>query len=213
MDVQAASKKVKHFFAVGKIKTFDHKEIIIGQDDALQEAYYIDEGFVKAVSYTSSGTRRNHYFYGPNEVFSVFYIFNRPFSALSYEAASDVKCRMRSKQDFLNFIRNDPQVLFFLSDLMIEMFNRMYCLHLVSARERVLYTLSNMTKRFGQTDGSHMTLSVSMSRQELADFVNLRRETVGKILGELESAKVIIIGSKYTEIYVEKLHKLLKEMK
>ncbi|MDB5184109.1 MAG: nitric oxide -responding transcriptional regulator NnrR [Candidatus Saccharibacteria bacterium] len=208
-------KKFVEFLAGGKKAHFVRKETILRTDvSQLIGYYFIKSGFVKVVSYTSSGNERIHYIYGPTDIFPIGWSFTRPYMTVAFVAMSGVSVLKRTMKEYDDFMRSEP---FLITGIIPDIINmqlksndRIYNLNLDNAEARVAHELLNFAIRFGVQHGEQVTIDFPLTVQELADSVRLSRESTGKILNNLEERGYIILGRRRILVYQDKLSKMLE---
>jgi CRP-like cAMP-binding protein len=213
MDGSQYRNKLITFLETGKKLHFKRKETVLQTEPSREEGYYwIMSGYVKVCSYTKAGNERIHYIYGPYDLFPIGWTFSRPYMAVSFVAMNDVTLIRKTTDEFNDFIREEPFVMTEIVRMQLNMHDRIYNLNLDNAEERVAHKLLTFAIRFGVRSGEQVVIDIPLTQQELADTVRLSRETIGKILNDLEDKGYIILGRKRILVYNEKLSKMLVDL-
>ncbi|HET9174592.1 MAG TPA: Crp/Fnr family transcriptional regulator [Candidatus Saccharimonadales bacterium] len=214
---QTATEMLAEFFRSGPLRTLDRKEVIASQFVNTDKLYLLETGYVKVVSYTGKGDSQIQHIYGPLEVFPLThlsFVTEKPinfFKNLDFVALGDVAVREKHCTDFEAFICQKPEVLMALVAQQYFIFDRLYNISLTSASQRVIYRLLTLADRFGTKQDGHTLINLHITIQEIADTINVSRETTGRVLNELENKGFIMMSRKSLLVYTEPLKELLEE--
>jgi CRP-like cAMP-binding protein len=200
---------LEKFFESGRELNFKRRQVITAIDEDPEGAYFISAGHVKAISHSRNGEETILYLYGPGEVFPVTWLFDSPIAAVVFVALDEVKIRLRSKPDFLDFVTTIPGALFPVVCQQLIPLERIYNLMRETAQDKIIHSLMTMTKRFGEPSSNHMMINIHLTQQEVASTVRVSRETAGRVLNDLEKDGVIIQGRRHIRVFPDKLQKLI----
>jgi CRP-like cAMP-binding protein len=200
---------LEKFFESGRELNFKRRQVITAIDEDPEGAYFISAGHVKAISHSRNGEETILYLYGPGEVFPVTWLFDSPIAAVVFVALDEVKIRLRSKPDFLDFVTTTPGALFPVVCQQLIPLERIYNLMRETAQDKIIHSLMTMTKRFGEPSSNHMMINIHLTQQEVASTVRVSRETAGRVLNDLEKDGVIIQGRRHIRVFPDKLQKLI----
>lgn len=211
---------LSEFFLKSKSYSYKSGEIILRQDDEPQGVYYIEKGYVKIYSITQDGNEKLHVIYKSGEIFPWIWVFRDNAKSVYYEALGTVVLRRAPKEEFLEFLKtkssqkNSCELLFELADRIIEVLDihvdRVANLELTKACPRLVARLLSLAKRFGRKEEKETILDVPLSHQDIANSINMTRETASRELGELERKGLV----KYKDrlIIIPSIKKLEKEL-
>lgn len=104
-DINHARTSLKDFFSNGKRDTLPRKAVVIPYDDTSSRVFLVDEGYVKVVSHSSSGSERIHYLYGPGDFFPVIRLFSDIEVRAEFVAFTDTVILSKSVSDTTGFLR------------------------------------------------------------------------------------------------------------
>lgn len=166
---------------------FARNEEIFAQDDAAEYVYRVERGVVRTTRFTDDGRRQIGDFYFPGCMIGLEDGDIHRFSAEALTACVVVAVRRRTLEAEA---RRDPELAELLWSAGARRMQRMQS-HLLqigrkSALERVAALLAEMSERSG-----HDEIDLPMSRQDLADYLNLTIETVSRMLSQLQATRVI----------------------
>jgi CRP-like cAMP-binding protein len=211
MDAQSkrALKLLRDYFDKGRREVFERRQTILGYDAAPENAYLITSGCVKVSSYTSSGNERIHYIYKKDEIFPVTLVFRGKLIDPAFIAFTRVALKSRPIKEFRKFIIEEPLVLRTVVDQQMEVFDRIFNLNIVITEQRVADRLMTLGERFGDKEEGRFVIKFPLTIKELADMVNLSRETTGRVLTKFEERGLVIIGRQNIVIYPDKLSRII----
>ncbi|HET9174591.1 MAG TPA: Crp/Fnr family transcriptional regulator [Candidatus Saccharimonadales bacterium] len=215
MDYNQITSELAHFFASGATRTYRRKEVIVSSYVNQDKIDWIEKGYVKVVTYTSRGDQLIYHLYGPHELFPIT-IFNgmpdypaRLFDSVSFIAIGDVTVREKTRAEYKELIAKQPQLLLQTVIQQDFIYDRLYNFTMESAMHKVAYRLLTLGTRFGVVHDDHMIINLPITIQEIADTINVSRETTGRVLSELESKGYIMMSRKSVLVYPEPLEKML----
>ncbi|MCL5019397.1 MAG: Crp/Fnr family transcriptional regulator [Patescibacteria group bacterium] len=129
------------------------------------------------------------------------------------QAMTDVQVLRTSREEFNNFLENNPDVLINLTRRILVraggLMERMEYLVFGNAYQKVASILYILAKRFGRREGEEVRIKVPMTHREIAFLIGVARETVSLEIGKL--VKSGIISDKNKIIIVKNIKKLIKE--
>jgi CRP/FNR family transcriptional regulator, cyclic AMP receptor protein len=203
------------FFRAHTRMQYKKGEVIIRPEDEPSGVYLIEWGFVKAYTITKYGEENLLLARGTNSIFPLIWAFTGDYREVTYEAMESTSVWRVSRQDYLDFLDRNPDILPVILDMAIEAYRlhseRVITLSYRTARERVISFLLTSVKRFGilNKDGSQ-TIHAPYRQSDIASSVNATRETTSRELNMLKKRKLIsVIDHKIVVHNVESLRKLL----
>ena len=175
--------------------TFDAEVIDVAKDEVLFSAqdsaryfFQVVSGTIKMYNYTEEGKEFVQGIFGVGKSFGeppLFSDFTYPASAKATEASKVLKL---SKTNFFNCLKAHPEIhLDFTKTLSDRLYYKAIILKEVSVHppeHRIKTFLSYLKKQQGDTKGNPFT--VNLTRNEIAELVGLRTETVIRVVKKLE---------------------------
>ncbi len=117
------------------------------------------------------------------------------------EAMSHVELREAPREQFLRFIKSNPDVLFDLSARMLTrlggILTRMEYLVFGNAYNKVASIISLCAQRFGEKKNGHVLIGVVLTHQDIANLIGIARETVSIEIKKLEKSGLIGYQGRY----------------
>jgi CRP/FNR family transcriptional regulator, nitrogen fixation regulation protein len=172
---------------MGAVMSYPRNAEIFGENEPADYVYKVISGSVRTYKILADGRRQIGGFYLPGDVFGLQFAKEHAFSA---EAVTNVKVLVVKRGALTALAGRDAAVGRDLFDLTSRELRRMQnCMLLLvkSAQERVASFLLEMAERAS----SGNIVELSMSRQDIADYLGLTIETVSRTLTCLESSATI----------------------
>lgn len=189
-------------FHQGTHLTYKKGEFIIRPGESPPGIFYIEKGLVKAYDITKYGEENLLIIRHEREVFPLIWAITGKERQVIYEALADVEVWRIDREDFLQLIRNNPEVLSALLDMTVELYRlhseRIINLEYRTVRERLISFLLTMSQRFGRKTKYGIELTVPLRQQDIASSINATRETTSRELSLLEKQGLISNNSVIT---------------
>lgn len=215
---ESTTRRLHDFFSQYPVKTYKKGEIMLFQGEAPRVAFVVKRGMVKAYNISTAGDEKPVGFYGSGSLFPGSWVFGRVPSAIYYcEAFTDVDVYGIPPDDYLEFIKKDPELLFaelenYVADDVGKTM-RLNALQHSRASDKLIYTLHYLALSHGKLLKPNLIeLTLTLTHQDFANLTGLTRETTATELNKLKSAGVIDYG-KHTpyKIDVAKLRTALND--
>ena len=204
--------RIENFFTRGKRIFYKKGETIIRSEDEPQGIYFVENGFVKMNSVFEDGKLLIVNIFKPKTYFPMIWALTDIPNSYSFEAMTKVSLIRVSKDEVLNFIEKNPDVLRDLSKRIMSgldgLIKNMEQLIRGQAQKRVLAALHMSAKRFGRTENGKLLIEIPLTHQDVADMSALSRETTTITLNKLRKEK--LISFKYRIIRIEDIQKFEK---
>lgn len=184
------SESIDAHFSDGLLMHFSKEETIISGLEEPDGVYLIKEGFVKAYSVSKAGSANLLLVHEAGEFIPLPWALDGAHTTgLYYEAMTDVTALRASKDKLRAAMGNNSwlsqEVLKQAVNILAVYSNRIQTLEFRSARGRVISALLNYAERFGKLSGNKVTINAPITQQDIADSINMTRETANIALGQL----------------------------
>ena len=172
---------------MGAPMSFARNAEIYGENEPADYLYKVLSGTVRAYKVLADGRRQIGAFYLPGDVFGLENGDEHTFSA---EAVTETKVLVFKRSALVALATRDngvSQQLWTFTSTELRRAQDHVMLLIKTAQERVVGFLLEMAKRL--PSGNQVELS--MSRQDIADYLGLTIETVSRTLTQLENSSAI----------------------
>lgn len=206
---------ISALFDDGLIRNYEKGEMVAMSDEKHEDIYMVKSGYVKSYTIDQTGRYNLLMINGAEDIFPVHILFNKHESGVFYEAMTPVVVAKISRESFLRAISTQPKVsLAILRKTMSALRNyrdRLENLEIAQARLRVIYRLVYLARVFGlPSKGKHIIITVPVNYQDLADSLNMARETVNREVRQLVRQGLVMKRKNYMVLLDKK--SLLSEL-
>lgn len=183
----ARNESILAHFNDGKLMHFSREETVIHGFDEPKGIYLIKKGFVKSYSVSKSGQENMMFIHGAGEIIPMPWALDgNNKTGLSYEAMSDTTILRAPKDKLRVAMGSNP----WLSQEMLKQAvntitlytKRIQTLEFRSTRDRICSQLLYLSERFGEKHGKEILINAPITHQDIADSINMTRETASRAL-------------------------------
>lgn len=193
--VRSEIQRLQNFFAKGKPFHYKKGEIILRAGDAPQGVLFIKKGYIKDYSISREGEELTLIIFMPNDFFPMQWAINNKPNNHYFEAMSAVELWRVPKDEFIAFIKANPDVFFELtSHIMLRLgglLQRMEYLAFGNASQKVASIIMICAERFGEKEDKQMVIQVLLTHKDIAMLVGVTRETASIEIKKLERSGII----------------------
>jgi CRP/FNR family cyclic AMP-dependent transcriptional regulator len=178
-------------------KTYRKGELIFLEGDYGNEIYFIVSGSISIYTFDKS-KKVILTFLHEGEYFGEMAIMKPGLvRSATAECLVQTKLYILRRSDFQLLIENDRNIAFQLLDYTMERLRRanqqIYDLTFLNVRTRIVKRLLALAEQGGLKETNEYTIPHKITHQQLAEMVGAVRETVSKVLQELQDEGVILI--------------------
>lgn len=190
--------KIQQFFKPYAVRKYSKGEVLLLVGDDVQNVFQIVEGRVKEYDVTNRGDEVTLNIFTPPAFFPMSAVINKSTSPYIFETETACKIRLVPAQEVLEFITNNPDVLYDLISRVYRgvdsLLGRVVHLMASSANTRLVYELLVEARRFGQARGNSTVLNIN--EKDLGARAGLSRETVSREIGKLRAEGLLTTSPK-----------------
>ena len=180
--------------ALAQTIDFEPKTNLFMQEQPADAVYNITEGMVRLYKLLPDGRRQIVGFALPGDFLGLAMDDHYGFSA---DAIGTVTACRFSREAFSNIVDEKPHLLRRLHEFATHELHlaqdQMVMLGRRTAEEKVATFLIGLRDRWARISGASVTVSLPMSRQDIADFLGLTIETVSRTMSQLARDKAILV--------------------
>lgn len=191
-------------------------ELIIMEGESLDNLIIINQGQVKAFRDSQEGKEQILYIFSEGDFFGEKNLLREQESAYHVEALEKTKICMIRKQDFQTLLRELPDISFKiieeLSNRIDKLENTIKSMGTKNVETRINTVLLEFAKKYGKNHERGLEIDLPLSREGIANYIGLTRETVSRKLNMLQedgfiemvgNKKIIILDNKALEASIE----------
>lgn len=176
-------------------KEYKKGEIILHDGEKSADVIIINEGSAKAFKYTSDGREQILYVFSEGDFFGEQNLLSDRTATYSVEALQLLKACILSKSNFQQLLYQYPdiavKIIAELGDRMARLENAMQGMGVRNVDNRIGGILLEFAAKYGSKEKEGTLIHLPLSREGIANYLGVARETVSRKLGQLESEGVI----------------------
>lgn len=201
-------------FFKNKLLNFKKGDIILSPYDTSPSIFYLEKGYVKHYALTENGEERCYIFYKPGQIFSFLpktYTLEKDNFFVAMTPAQVRKTTLKALNEFL--IINPEATSLFIDnffDTLGTLISRIDNLEIIDAHNRLINRLLYLSTCFGEKHGKKTTITIPITHKDLANTINMTRETVSREMGALKKKKIVIYKGHLITCLNEKLQNQIK---
>ncbi len=207
--------KLEQFFSQFRQIHYKKHALLMRADDIPSGVYYLYKGYARYYSLSEAGQELSYIIVKPQDIFPVIWAITDSSNTQYCEAMTDIEVSRAPKDEFVEFLRKNPDLLYEVFRKMLVRFegvlDRMAYMVFGNAYQKVASILVICAERFGIKKGDKIIIRVPLTHQDIANLIGLTRETTSVEIKKLEKLK--IYSKKGSFISVRNLEKLKKEAK
>lgn len=194
--------------------TFKKGEVILLQNEVPKSLHIIKDGVVRTYDIDANGEEKTISFDNVNEIFPIGWAFEKiEKTQYFYRAFTDCEVHIVPREEFIDFLKLNPIIGYELyADMagrLVSMQKRIKSLEQSKAPDKIIHTIAYLCDRFGSKVGEQtMLVKLSLTQQEVSDFIGLTRETTSIELKKLENEGLITYKNKNYTVNLKKLKEL-----
>lgn len=190
------SENITSHFSGGKVKHFSKGEVLVQGDEKPEGVYLIQLGYIKVYTISRTGQQNLLLVHGTNEIMPLPWALDGAQKlGVFYEAMNDVTIINSSKDDLRKAMGSNAwlteQILRQLVSIFTVYAQRIQSLEYRLPRERVIACLLDLADRFGKTTKKGIVIEAPITHQDIADSINMTRETASRALELLFYDKLV----------------------
>lgn len=187
---KAKKEDINEYFNDGRILKYSKGETIISGLNEPDGVYIIKEGFVKSYTITKDGQENLLLIHDTGELMHLIWALDGSHTeGLYYNAMSDVTVLKTSKEKLRSAMSDNKwlsqEILKQSVHIITTYSQRIQALEFRTARERIIAELLNLAEMFGKKHGKKVLIDVPVTHQDVANSINMNRETASRALGLL----------------------------
>ena len=176
-------------------KEYKKGEMILFDGEKSEAIIIISEGSAKAFKYTSDGREQILYVFSEGDFFGEQNLLGDKKATYSVEALQPVKVCTLSKTKFQKLLYEHPdiavKIIEELGGRMARLENAMQGMGVRNVDNRVGGILLEFAAKYGTLVSDGLLIQLPLSREGIANYLGVARETVSRKLGQLESDGII----------------------
>lgn len=189
-------------------RSFDKGDTIFSEGEIFDKLFIINSGSMKVYKYTKDGKEQILYILKEGEFLGDLNLLKKDTFSFSATALENTNICIIHKDDFDTLMNSNPnisiKVLEYAHDRITSLENLVQTLTTKDVEVRLATLLLNLSKTFGVKTTKGIEITLSLTREDMANFIGVTRETISRKLSHFQNENII-------EIFDNKLI-LIKDM-
>lgn len=176
-------------------------QVIFFEGDLSDKFYIISQGKIKMFKHTREGKEQILYIRAEGDFIGDLSLLKKSPFPYNAEALEDVNVCTLSKDDFDKILKDNPEIslriLESVHDRLVSLENLVQTLSTKDVEARIAGLLITLSESFGIKEGDKIILEIALTREEMANFIGVTRETMSRKLSSLQDEGILeLIGNK-----------------
>ncbi len=176
-------------------KTYNKGEYVFREGDVLDSILIVNEGSAKAVKYTADGREQILYVLLEGDFFGETNILANQTAQYSILALKPLKLCTLKKEDFQHLLYQYPaiavRIIEELGSRMGQLESTIKSMGVRDVDARIATLLLDYARQFGQVTPEGILIPLPISREEMANFLGVARETLSRKLRFFEDRNIL----------------------
>lgn len=182
-------------------RTYKKGEMIFFEGDISDKLYVINNGKVKVFKYTKEGKEQILYIVSSGDFLGDLSLLKKSEFKFNAEALEDVNICQLTKDDFDQVVKENPEISLKILEVLYERIfkleNLVQSLSTKDIETRISGLLLGLIKDFGEPEGDKVRLELPLSREDMANYIGVTRETISRKLNSMQEEGIIsLLGNK-----------------
>lgn len=186
-------------------KSYQKGEILVREGDSATGFTVIREGSAKAYRTNSDGREQILYIFPQNDYYGARFLFTEERVPYTVEALEETVVCTLNKAQFASLLASHSSIALQIIEAMANRMSRletaMQSMGGRNADLRIASLLLEFKEPYGHYNGPYLEITLPLSREGLANYLGLARETLSRKLAQFEQDGIItLIGQKVVRI-------------
>ena len=182
-------------------KEYNKGDIIFTEGNVANTLYFINEGKIKLYKHTKDGKEQILHILSEGDFFGELELIKPSKYGFNSKAIVDAKICTLTKDEMKDIMIDNPEISIKLLEAVGERLSRVENLVQNLATNdidsRMAYLIIDLMKECGKKSGSNISLNLPLSREDMANYIGVTRETISRKLKKFENEGLIkILGTK-----------------
>ena len=188
------------------VNTINHKEynkgdVIFTEGNVANTLYFINEGKIKLYKYTKDGKEQILHVLSEGDFFGELELIKPSKYGFNAKAIVDSKICTLTKDEMKDIMMGNPEIGIKVLEAVGERLSKVESLVQNLATNdvdsRMAYLLTDLMEKYGEIMEDNISIKLPLSREDMASYIGVTRETISRKLKKFEDEKLIkIVGTK-----------------
>ncbi|WMC94212.1 Crp/Fnr family transcriptional regulator [Kineothrix sp. MB12-C1] len=187
--------EMSHISSIIKHKNYQKGELLFSEGDSPRSLIIINEGSVKAFKVTPEGREQILHIFSEGDFFGEQNLFGSQKSPYTAEALAPTGICSFAKEDFYQILHAHPgiaiKIIETLGERIARMEDTMQSIGVRNLDSRISGLLLDFADKYGKVVPEGILIQLPVSREGMANYLGIARETISRKLGQLEAEGLI----------------------
>lgn len=196
-------------------KEYKKSDVIFSEGIKAKTLYFVNEGKIKLYKHTKDGKEQILHILSNGDFFGELNLLKESEYRFNAKAITDCKVCILTNEELKKIMLKNPEISIKVLEIMVERLSKVEELakHLASndIDSRIAYLLISLCNEYGEERPCGINIDLPMSREEMANYIGVTRETMSRKLKKFEeegliklvgNKKIIITNKKELNIYI-----------
>ncbi len=186
--------KIKH-------KSFDKGDVVFVEGNISEVLYFINIGKIKLYKYTKDGKEQILHILSEGDFFGELDLLKSSAYKFNARAMEKTMVCILTKEEMKDIVMHNPEIgielLESVGNRLAEAENLAQNLATNDIDSRMAYLILDLTEKYALAKGDKLILKLPVSREEMANYIGVTRETISRKLKKFEEEGLIeLVGTK-----------------
>jgi CRP-like cAMP-binding protein len=200
---------------LSEMKPVKKGTLILSPDNPIEALFFLKKGQVRLFRMNQNGKQFTVDILVDGNIFGESSAMSLTDDQIYAEAMTDTYLCILGKNEFENFIENNPKIAIKFINILSARLKELYSLSekiaLGDVKYRVLYLLLKLSEKTGRRKNEWQTIEMKLTHQDVANMIGSTRETTSAIISQLKKDGFIKKGLRLS-INVEKASEVIETL-
>ena len=182
-------------------KKLNKNDVIFLEGEKAKTLYFLNVGKIKIYKYTKDGKEQILHILSEGDFFGELNLLKESKYRFNAKAIEESKICTLSKENFKEILLYKPEIAIKILEIMGERLSALENLAQNLATNdidaRIAFLLKNLCDKYGEISNNDIIINLPLTREDMANYVGVTRETISRKLKKFEEENIIkIIGTK-----------------
>ncbi|WP_294346324.1 Crp/Fnr family transcriptional regulator [uncultured Clostridium sp.] len=196
-------------------KRVNKNDVVFLEGEKAKTLYFLNVGKIKIYKYTKDGKEQILHILSEGDFFGELNLLKESKYRFNAKAIEESKICTLSKENFKEILLYKPEIAIKILEIMGERLSALENLAQNLATNdidaRITFLLKNLSDKYGEISNNDIIINLPLTREDMANYVGVTRETISRKLKKFEeegiikivgTKKIIIIDNKKLEEYI-----------
>jgi len=188
--------------------------IIFSEEEETDGIYIITEGLIKVYKMSIDGREKTLAILSPGDILGEMALFDHSYRSATAEALETSTVNVIPRQDFERLLEEMPtlaiKIIRVLAERLRQADEEIKNLLFLNARSRVILNLVQLAEQHLQEKKTGTPMPFRLTHAEMANLVGVSRETVTRVISELQDEDLIRIEKR--KLWINDIQRLKEEL-